>query len=138
MYKWCHISGRGVLGNLPQIIFGLNGVKSCNFRQYRHGNGTFMKARDSMYEGKREPFELGSDSDFFFFFFFDIYTMYKNNLWPPLLPIKYPHKTPPLINLMGVRTPAPPPPPPLDPLMLVHKGQSSLLIHWDGVMVSSV
>ena len=42
----------------------------------------------------------------------------KTTFGPPLLPIKYPHKTPPLKNLRGgggVRTPGPPPP--LDPRM---------------------
>ena len=39
----------------------------------------------------------------------------KTTFEPPLLPIKYPHKTPPLINLRGVRTPGPPP---LDPRMI--------------------
>ena len=42
----------GGLGVLPQIFFGFNAVKLCNFRQNKHGNGTFMKARDSMYEGR--------------------------------------------------------------------------------------
>ena len=32
----------------------------------------------------------------------------KTNFGPPLLPIKYPHKTPPLTNLRGFRTPVPP------------------------------
>ena len=45
--------GGGGLGVLPQKYFGLNGVKSCNFRQNKHGNGTFMKARDSVYDGRR-------------------------------------------------------------------------------------
>ena len=44
--KWCH-SGRGVWGPPPENC-GLNGVKSCNFSQNKHGNGTFMKARDSV------------------------------------------------------------------------------------------
>ena len=70
--------------------------------------------------------ELGSDS----YFLFNIYTIckllasgasqkkkIKINFDPPRLPNKYQHKTPPLINLMGVRIPAPPPP--QDPLMLV-------------------
>ena len=51
---------------LPQKIFGLNGVKSCNFRRNKHGNSTFInKARDSVYDGRRDnPFELGGDSNF--------------------------------------------------------------------------
>ena len=32
----------------------------------------------------------------------------KTTVWPPLLPIKSLHKTPPLTNLRGVRTPGPP------------------------------
>ena len=62
-------------------------------------------------------FELGSDLDFS-----NIYIMYntgersepekkkiKTTFGPPLLPIKYPHKTPPLTNLRGGgRTPGPP------------------------------
>ena len=36
-------------------------------------NGTFMKARDSVNDGRRDnPFELGSDSEFA-----NIYTMYN-------------------------------------------------------------
>ena len=56
----------GDFGVLPQKIFGLNGVKSCNFRRNKHGNSTFInKARDSVYDGRRDnPFELGGDSDF--------------------------------------------------------------------------
>ena len=74
-----------------------------------------MKASDSVYDWRRDnPLNLEVIR-----FFFLIYTLFnigersepekkdKNNLWPPLLPIKYPHQTPPLINLMGVRTPAP-------------------------------
>ena len=38
---------QGVLGVLPQNFFCLNGVKSCNFKQNKHGNGTFIKARDN-------------------------------------------------------------------------------------------
>ena len=46
--------GGGVFWGTPLDNFWLNGVKSCNFRQYKHGNGTFMKARDSVYEGGRD------------------------------------------------------------------------------------
>ena len=36
------------MGVLPQKKkFGLNGVKSCNFRQNKHGNSIFIKARDN-------------------------------------------------------------------------------------------
>ena len=59
--------GGGFWGVLPQKIFCLNGVKSCNFRRNKHGNSTFInKARDSVYDGRRDnnPFELGGDSDF--------------------------------------------------------------------------
>ena len=67
-----HWGGGGVLGNLSQIIFGLNGVKSCNFRQYEHGNGTFMKARDSVYDGRRDnPLNLE------LILFFYIYTLFN-------------------------------------------------------------
>ena len=59
----------------------------------------------------------------------------KSTFDPPLLPIKYQHKTPPLINLMGVRTPDPPSGS-AHVSTFVHKGQSSLLISLDGVMVS--
>ena len=56
-------------------MFGLNGVKSCNFRQYKHGNGTFMKARDSVYDGIRDnPFNVEVIR---IFFFLNIYTMYN-------------------------------------------------------------
>ena len=46
--KMCDITGGGGgLGVLPRKNFGLNGVKSCNFRQNKLGNGTFIKARDN-------------------------------------------------------------------------------------------
>ena len=38
-------SGGGGLGVLPQKYFGLNGVKSCIFRQNRHGNTLSWKPR---------------------------------------------------------------------------------------------
>ena len=72
-------------------------------------------------------FELGSDSDFQIFTLCIILASgagqkkkFKNNLWTPLLPIKYPHKTPPLTNLRGGGGGAglDPRSPPLDPRML--------------------
>ena len=79
-----------------------------------------MKARDSVYDGRRDnPFELVSDSNFSNI---DIYNTctgersepektYKNKIkttfGPPLLPIKCPHKTPPLKNLRGGGCPDP-------------------------------
>ena len=38
----------------PRIFLGLNGVKSCSFRHNKYGNGTFMIARDSVYDGSRD------------------------------------------------------------------------------------
>ena len=46
--------GGGGLWVLPQKMFGWNGVKSCNVRQNKHGNSTFMKAKDSVYDGRRD------------------------------------------------------------------------------------
>ena len=46
------VGGGGVWGPPPEI-FGLNCVKSCNIRQNKHGNGTFMDVKDSVYDGKR-------------------------------------------------------------------------------------
>ena len=67
MCKWCQ---RGGLGVLPQKIFGFNSVKSCNFR---HGNGTFVKARDSMYDRRRDnPLTLEVIR-----IFLNIYTLYN-------------------------------------------------------------
>ena len=60
------LGGGGILRNLPRIIFGLNGVKSCYFRQYKHGNGTFIKVRDSVYEGRDNPLNLEVIRIFFF------------------------------------------------------------------------
>ena len=37
------VGGGGVLGVLPQKLFGLNGVKSCHFRQNKHGNAFSWK-----------------------------------------------------------------------------------------------
>ena len=52
-----HLRGGGYLGVLPHKIFGLNCVKSYYFRQNKHENGTFMEARDSVYDGRRaNPF----------------------------------------------------------------------------------
>ena len=96
------------LGSSPDFFFCFNGVKSCNFRQNIHGNRTFMKVRDSVYGRRRDnPFGLGRDSGFS-----NIYTMFntgerrkkykskmKTTFGTPLLPIRYPHKTPPLTNL---------------------------------------
>ena len=51
------LRGGGGLGVLPQKIFGLNCVKSYYFSQNKHGNGTFMEAKDSVYDGRRaNPF----------------------------------------------------------------------------------
>ena len=53
--KWVsNITGWGSGGPPPPPKKnGLNGLKSCNFRQYKHRNGTFMKTRDSVYDGRR-------------------------------------------------------------------------------------
>ena len=42
--------GGGGSGVLPREIFGLNCVQSCNFWQNKHGTGTFMEAKDSVYD----------------------------------------------------------------------------------------
>ena len=44
---------RGGQGVLPQKNFGLNCVKSFNFIQNKHGNDTFMEARDNVYDRRR-------------------------------------------------------------------------------------
>ena len=44
--KMCDITG-GSRSPPPRKKFGLKGVKSCNFRQNKHGNGTFIKARNN-------------------------------------------------------------------------------------------
>ena len=48
-----HRGGGGSWGP-PAEKIGLNDVKSCNFRKNKHGNGTFMNARDSVYDGRRD------------------------------------------------------------------------------------
>ena len=49
--------GGGGLGVFPPKIFCLSCVKSYYFRQNKHGNCTFMEARDSVYDGRRaNPF----------------------------------------------------------------------------------
>ena len=53
------VRGGGVSGGLPPVpppqkMFGENGVKTCYFRQNKHGNGTFLKFRDSVYDGRRD------------------------------------------------------------------------------------
>ena len=76
MCKWCH-SGGGVWGSSPTKIFGLNGVKSCNVRQNKPGNGTFIKARYSVYDGRRDnPWNLEVIRIFQIF-----YTMYNTGEW---------------------------------------------------------
>ena len=105
----------------PQKFFCLNCVKSCNFRQNKHGNDIFMKPRDSVHDGRRGN-PLNMEMIRIFQTFYIIYNTgersepeknYKNKIkttfGTPLLPIKYPHKSPPLTNLRGVRTPGPPP-----------------------------
>ena len=117
--------GGGVWGSSPKNIFGLNGVKSCNVRQNEHGNGTFIKARYSVYDGRRDnPLNLEVIRIFQIFSPCIILAsgasqkiFYKNKIkttfGPPLLrlPIKYPHKTPPLTNLRGGGGPDPRSPP---------------------------
>ena len=81
-----------------------------------------MKARDSVYNGRRDkPLNLEVIRIFQIFTQYNVCDTgernepeknYKNKIkitfGPPLLPIKYPHKTPPLTNLRrGVRTPGP-------------------------------
>ena len=67
---------------------------------------------------RRRDLELWSDSDLLnIYFVFNKYLSHickknynntiKTTFGPPLLPIKHPHKTPPLTNLRGVRTPLP-------------------------------
>ena len=92
----------GGLGVLPRQFFGLNGVKSCNFKQNKHGNGTFMKARDSVYEGRRDnSFSLEVIRICQIFILCIILASgasqkknYQNKIkitfGPPLIPIKYP------------------------------------------------
>ena len=108
----------GGLGVLPLKKIGLNGVKLCNFRQNKHGNGTFMKARDSVYDGRRGV-TLWTWKWFGFFKYLH-YVWYwrakrarKKIKKQPLDPLFYPShlhtRPPPLTNLRGVRTPVPPP-----------------------------
>ena len=47
------------------------GVKSSNFRQIKHGNGTFMKARDSVYDRRMDnPLNLDE-------LYFQVFTLCK-------------------------------------------------------------
>ena len=51
-----------MFGVLPQKIFGVNCVKSCNFRHTRHENALSqnpgLKARDPVYEDLGEEMTL--------------------------------------------------------------------------------
>ena len=117
LFKLCKI-GKCVIyvtvggGPLPEF-FWFKWCKIVCLRQNKHRNGTCVKACDSVHDGWTDNhFELASDSNFS-----NIYTMYytgersepeknyknkiKTTFGPPLLPIKYPHKTPPLKNLRG-------------------------------------
>ena len=121
--------GGGSGGPPPEKKFCLNGVKSCNFRQNKHGNGTFIKARGNcVWQEKGLPFEFGSDSDFS-----NIYNMYdtgersepEKNIkirWKqPLDPLSYPsnlHTRPHLWQISGGGGGPDPRSPPLDPRML--------------------
>ena len=123
--------GGGVWGSSPRKKFGINGVKSCNFRQNKHGNGTFIKARGNcVWREKGLPFEFGSDSDFS-----NIYTMYdtgersepEKNIkirWKQPLDPSPTHQTstqdPTSDKSQGGSGP-PVPPPPLDPRMTITK-----------------
>ena len=72
-----------------------------------------------VWRSRRRDLELWSDSDLLnIYFVFNKYLSHickkknynnkiKTTFGPPLLPIKHPHKTPPLTNLRGVRTPPP-------------------------------
>ena len=114
----------GDWGSSPQNFFWFKWCKIVCLRQNKHRNGTFVKACDSVHDWWTDNhFELGSDSNFS-----NIYTMYntgernepeknyknkiKSTFGSPLLPIKYPHKTPPLKNLRGGGGPDPRSPPP--------------------------
>ena len=51
----------------------LNGVQSCNFRQNKRRDYTFMNAMDSVYDGRRDnPWNLEM-----IWIFTNIYTMYN-------------------------------------------------------------
>ena len=41
-------------GGPPPENFWFKWCKTCNFSRNKHGNGTFTKARDSVYDGRRD------------------------------------------------------------------------------------
>ena len=127
------------MGVLSQNFFWFKWCKIVCFRQNKHRNGTCVKACDSVHDGWTDNhFELGSDSNFS-----NIYTMYntgersepeknyknmiKTTFNPPLLPIKYPHKTPPLEKSQGGGGPDPRSPP-LDPRMFWLQNMQSVAL----------
>ena len=117
------LGGGGGLGVLPQKIFGLYSVKSRNFRQNKHGNALSWKTGIlcmTIWEKELGTWNLEVIMIFQTFILCtilaseasqkkNIIIRKKTTFGPPLLPAKYPHKTPPPTNLRGVRTPGPPP-----------------------------
>ena len=131
---------RGGLGVVPQKKFGLDGVKSCNLRQNKHGNDTFIKDRGTVtvYDGRR-----GYPLNLEVIRIFQIFTLLydtgersepEKNIkirWKqPFDPLSYPsnlHTRPHLWQISGGGGSGPPP-----PLWIRACDWRHIIHHWKG------